>query len=227
MFKSCNILQIKITWAIQQILICSEIWLVQKEKFRFKGNNQQLCSNSIFTGKRLWWRSFKCSCWYEGLQLYEKVTLSQVLSSGFCEVLQNIICEENCWSTASDFLEHFRRIACFVSNKSTNCLGLPETAVHKQLTLLALQIFKDNQNIAKVESNILLMRSTRQRKWMVLSRSSHHPNVFCKKSVFWNIRQTHWKTSLAESFFAGCRPGTLVNKCFSVNGCKRLCLWFR
>ena len=103
LFKSCNILQIKITWAIQQILICSEIWLVQKEKFRFKGNNQQLCSNSIFTGKRLWWRSFKCSCWYEGLQLYEKVTLSQMLSSGFCEVLQNIICEENCWSTASDF----------------------------------------------------------------------------------------------------------------------------
>ena len=53
---------------------------------------------------------------------------------------------------------------CFISNKSTNCLGLSEIAVNKPLTVLALEIFKDNQNRAKVESNILLMRSTQQRK---------------------------------------------------------------
>ena len=65
--------------------------------------------------------------------------------------------KKKCWSTESDFQEHFRRIACFISKKSTNCLGLPETAVHKRLTVFALEIFKDNQNIAKVESNILLV----------------------------------------------------------------------
>ena len=53
---------------------------------------------------------------------------------------------------------------CFISNKSTNCLGLPDTAVNKRLTVFALEIFKDNQNRAKVDSNILLMRSTQQRK---------------------------------------------------------------
>ena len=127
--------------------------------------------------------------------------------------------------------------------------------------MFALKIFKDNQNIAKVESNILLVtpqtqdanwtyirrsedvrdvfwtsnarsiyvlclrgRSMHQRKWMVFNRSSHLPNIFHKKE-FCNIKQTHWKISLA--FFSGFRSAPLVekilmNKPFSVNGCKHL-----
>ena len=53
---------------------------------------------------------------------------------------------------------------CFISNKSSNCLELPETAVNKRLTVVALEICKDNQNRAKVESKVLLMRSAQQRK---------------------------------------------------------------
>ena len=87
-----------------------------------------------------------------------------MLSCESCEVLKKISFKENCWSTGSDFQEHFGRIACFIGKKSANFLGLPETAVHKRLTVFALEIFKDNQNIAKVESNILLMRSMQQRK---------------------------------------------------------------
>ena len=37
-------------------------------------------------------------------------------------------------------------------------------AVHKRLTMFTLEIFKDNQDIAKFESNILLVRSIQQRK---------------------------------------------------------------
>ena len=117
---------------------------------------------SIFTKKRLWWRPFKYSRWYEDLQHYEKTTSSQILSC--YEVLKKLGFRENCWSNASDFQEHFGRIACFTSKKSTNCLERPETAVHKRLTVFALEIFKDNQNIAKVESNTLLVRSMQQRK---------------------------------------------------------------
>ena len=58
---------------------------------------------SMFTEKCLWWHPFKYSCWYEGLQPYEKVTLSQKLFCKTCEVLQNITFKDNCWSTASDF----------------------------------------------------------------------------------------------------------------------------
>ena len=90
-------------------------------------------------------------------------------------------------------------IAYFISKKSTTCLELPETAVHKRLTAFSLEIFKDNQNIAKVESNILLVRSMHQRKWMVISRSSHCLNMFHKKE-FCNIRKTHQKASLVRFF---------------------------
>ena len=121
------------------------------------------------------------------------------------EVLKKLGFSENCWSNGCDFQEHFRGIACFISKKSTNCLELPETAVHKRLTVFALEIFKDNQNIAKVESNALLVRLMQQRKWMVFSRSSHHPNVFRKKE-FCNIRQTRRKTSLVEPFFQAFGP---------------------
>ena len=43
-------------------------------------------------------------------------------------------------------------------------LPLPETAVHKQLTVIPLKITK---NITKVESSILLVGSTQQRKWHI------------------------------------------------------------
>ena len=109
-------------------------------------------------------RPFKYSRWYQGLQLYEKMILPQMLSSETFEVLNKIIFKENCWWTAFDFQGHFERIACFISKKSTNRLGLPETALHKLLTVFASKIFKDNQNTAKVESNILLIRSKQQRK---------------------------------------------------------------
>ena len=117
-------------------------------------------------------------------------------------------------------------------------------------------MFKNNQNIAKVKSNILLVtpqtqdgnwtyvqdvsltsyvrsiyvlclrgRSIHQRKWMVFSRSSHFPNMFRKKE-FCGVRQTHWKTSLVEPFFrllsATLVKKLLMNKPFSVNGCKNL-----
>ena len=114
----------------------------------------------------------------------------------------------------------------FYQQKSPTCLELPGAAVNKRLTVFALEILKDNQNLAKVESNILLLKSTQKRKWMVFSRSSHHPNGFCKKE-FGIIRQTHWKASLMETFL-GSRSATLVkkkilmNKPFSVNGCKHL-----
>ena len=73
-----------------------------------------------------------------------------MISRETCEVSENIVFKEICWSTASDFWEHVGRIACFISNKSANCLGFPKTAVHKRLTVFALEIFKANQNIAKV-----------------------------------------------------------------------------
>ena len=120
---------------------------------------------SIFTGKRMLWRPFKHSCRYQNLQLHEKLTPLQMLSCEICEVLHNIIFKEGCWATTSDFQQHFRGIACFISNKSINFLGLPETAVQKRFPVFALKIFKDNQNITKVENNILLMKSTQQRKW--------------------------------------------------------------
>ena len=103
------------------------------------------------------------------------------------------------WATASDFYQHFGRFACFISNKSTNCLGFSETAAHKWLTVFSLKIFEDNQIITNVKSNILLIIYKQQRKRIVFTRSNHHPNVFHKK-VFCNIRETHRKTSLPESF---------------------------
>ena len=54
-----------------------------------------------------------------------------------CEVLQNIIFKENCWTTDSDFEHRFGRIACFISNNSTNHLGLPKTAFHKRLKVFS------------------------------------------------------------------------------------------
>ena len=44
------------------------------------------------------------------------------------------------------------------------CLGLPETAFPKRLTVLPLKIAT---NITDVDSNVLLVRSTQQRKWYI------------------------------------------------------------
>ena len=69
------------------------------------------------------------------------------------------------WTTASDLQQHFGRITCFISNKSTYCLGIPQTAGHKQLTVLFLKILKDNQNITiLVVRNILVIGSMQRRK---------------------------------------------------------------
>ena len=184
------------------LLICSEILSVQKDKFRLKWNNEQNIQISIFTGKHLWWRSFMYSCKYEGLQLYEKMTPSQMFSCETCELLHNIIFKENCWVATSDFKHHFWCIASFISNKST-CLGLPETTVHKRQTVFALKIFKDNQNITKVDGNVLLMRSTQQRNWPSRpERISHYYEILAK------ITGKH----LCRSPFLGCRPATSLKK---------------
>ena len=116
---------------------------------------------SIFTGKRFSWRLFKFSCWYEGLQLHEKVISTQMLFCETCEILQNKIFKENCWSTASDFYILDVSLVLFAINQLSRTL---EMAVHKRLTLFALEIFEDNQNMSKIESNIFQMRSTQQRK---------------------------------------------------------------
>ena len=67
-----------------------------------------------------------------------------MLSCETCEILQNMIFKENCCATASDFSQHFGRITYFISKKSTNFLGLLETAVQKRLTVFAQKIFQDN-----------------------------------------------------------------------------------
>ena len=58
---------------------------------------------SILTRKRRDGVLFKYSRWYEGLQLYEKITSSQMLPCETCVVLKKISFKENCWSTASGF----------------------------------------------------------------------------------------------------------------------------
>ena len=176
---------------------------------------------SILTRKRLWWCAFKYSRCCEGLQPYDKITLSQMLSCKTCEVLKKTV--GRLLLISKNILD---LLLVLSAKKSINCLGPPETAVHKRLTVFALKIFKDNQNIAKAKSNILLVkpqtrhktqierpsyvrsiyvlclrgRSMHQRKWVVFSRSIHYPNIFRKKE-FCDIRQTHWKTSLVEPFF--------------------------
>ena len=144
---------------------------------------------SIFTGKHLWWRPFKYCSRYEGLQLLKKVSPSQMLSCETYEVLQSIIFKENCWQ--------FGRIACYISNKST-CLGLRKKYFHKQLIVFALKIFEDNQNITKVESNILLTRPAQQRKCYLAEAVTTH-ECFAKKVL--TIMQTLRKTSLPGAFF--------------------------
>ena len=67
------------------------------------------------------------------------------------------IFKENCWVTASDLLQHFeRRVACFISSKSTNCLRPPETAVDERLIVFALKIFKVGLSRSRKNSFYLL-----------------------------------------------------------------------
>ena len=60
--------------------------------------------------------------------------------------------------------------------------------------MFALELFKDDRNIAKVESNILQVESN------ILRLNKENEWCLAKKE-FWNIRQTHGKTSFVESFF--------------------------
>ena len=46
--------------------------LFKKRSFDRNETTSKYAQINIFTGKRLWWRPFKYSCVYEGLQLYEK-----------------------------------------------------------------------------------------------------------------------------------------------------------
>ena len=70
----------------------------------------------------------------------------------------------------------------------------------------------------------MLIRLMQEKKWY-LAEAFTNQMCFLQK-VFWNIRQTHRKTSRPVSFL-GCRPATLfkkklMNKRFSVNDCKHL-----
>ena len=69
------------------LFIFSSFWNLICSKKRSFVWNESMSKNiqiSIFTGKCLWWRPFKYSCRYEGLQLFKKVTPSKMLS---CETL--------------------------------------------------------------------------------------------------------------------------------------------
>ena len=79
---------------------------------------------NIFTENHRWWCPLKYSCRIEGLQhgclqFYLKGTQSQILSRKTCvkfcraSVLHNTTYY---WATASDFQQHFWRIAFFISN---------------------------------------------------------------------------------------------------------------
>ena len=70
---------------------------------------------------------------------------------------------------------------CFISNKSPNWVWLPATAVQKRLAVFASEICKDNQNMAKVKNNILLMRSTQQKKEWYLVEAFTTQTWFEKK----------------------------------------------
>ena len=191
-------------------MICSEIWSVQKEKFRLKWNNEQYIQISIFTGKRLWWRPFTYSCGFGGLQPYEKVTPSEKNSCETCEILQNIIFKENCWVTAfSNILD----VSLVLS--TINQLIIWE--FQKQLFTSDSESFAFNQNTTNVESNILLMRSTEQRKWYIAEAVTIQ--TWFTKGVlkYWANSQ---ENIFARVFFLGCR--SVMNNCFFVNGFKHL-----
>ena len=61
------------------------------------------------------------------------------------------------------------------------------------------------------------MRSMQQRKWVYLAEAANTQTCFAKKE-FWNIRQTHWNRLQACKF----SKKIILNKPFSVNGCKHL-----
>ena len=50
-----------------------------------------------------------------------------------------------CWATASNFQQHFWRIACFINLVTPSCLGTSDIATCKWSTLLALKMFKGNE----------------------------------------------------------------------------------
>ena len=86
------------------------------------------------------------------------------------------------------------------------------------------EVFKDNQNVTKIESNNLLMRSTKQRKWY-FAEAVTTQTVSQKKcsEILGKLTGKHF----CRSHFLGCMPATLLkkilmNKRFSVNGYKHL-----
>ena len=78
----------------------------------------------------------------------------------FIRVAGFFIFAEDCWPTASDFQQHFERIACFINSKS----------IQSQLIVCIEAVFALNlfiiyhQKIIKSKGNILRMSSTFQIK---------------------------------------------------------------
>ena len=64
---------------------------LKKRSFDWNETITKYIQISILTGKHLRCRLFKYSCRYEGLQLYEKVTPSHMLSRETYEVLQSML----------------------------------------------------------------------------------------------------------------------------------------
>ena len=120
----------------------------------------------------------------------------------FVEVLQSVIFAEDSWATASDFQQQFGHMTCSISNKSTQseltvCLGPPQRAVRKQLSVFVSKIFI----IIKVEGNVFLAEVDATNKKSVFSRRSH-AKVFSQKKRSEIFAKTRRKTSVQESFFS-------------------------
>ena len=64
-----------------------------------------------FTGKHLCWSLFLTE--FPGLQLFKKVSPTQVFSCGICENFKNTYFEENLWTTTSETCSNFTRAALF------------------------------------------------------------------------------------------------------------------
>ena len=82
------------------------------------------CSVKIanFTGKPLCWSLFLTES--SGLQLFKKVSPTQVLSFGICEDFKNTYFEENLWTTPSETCSNFTTATLTVAQIGTYALIL-------------------------------------------------------------------------------------------------------
>ena len=100
-----------------------------------------------------------------------------------CEVLQNLICTEESWATASNSsnISETPLALLAINQLSRSWLGPPLGAIRKQFTMFVSKIFK----ITKAEGNNFCGWGWRNKQKRVFSKSSH-PEVFCKKAS-WKI----------------------------------------